>query len=150
MYQNVCRAKNKENDGEWVTGYYTRFNGIEHRIYTGYAETDCGDYYPDYASVIPETVGRYTELTDRNGEYIFEGDIVKFAKHIYQIIFECGSFALFDKSGEMISKVGGHNDHCYSLMNLYIECCWEDNSAYDIEVIGNIHDNPELIKGDGK
>lgn len=91
------------------------------------------------------TVGQYTGLTDKNGTKIFEGDIVKFAKNIYQIVFSVGSFALYDKHGEMISKIGGHNDHCYSLMDLYVECCWEDNVAYDIEVIGNIYDNPELI-----
>lgn len=97
--------------------------------------------------VIPETVGQYTGLTDKNGKKIFEGDIVKFGKYIYQITFECGSFALLDKQGCMIAKIGGINDHCYSLMNLHLECCWEDNWAYDIEIIGNIHDNPELLGG---
>ena len=96
--------------------------------------------------VIPDTVGQYTGLTDKNGKKIFEGDLIKYANNLYQIIFECGCFALLDKDGEMISKIGGLNDHCYPLMNLYIECCWEDNWAYDIEIIGNIHDNPELLK----
>ena len=97
--------------------------------------------------VIPETIGQYTGLTDKNGTKIFEGDIVKFGKNIYQIVFAVGSFALYDEQGEMISKIGGINDNCYSLMELYIECTWEDGWAYDIEVIGNIHDNPELLKG---
>lgn len=98
------------------------------------------------AEIIPETVGQYTGLTDKNGTKIFEGDIVKFGKNIYQITFECGSFALLDKQGFMIARIGGINDHCYSLMNLHLECCWEDDWAYDIEVIGTIHDNPELLK----
>lgn len=99
----------------------------------------------EWATVDTETVGQYTGLTDRNGNKIFEGDIIKFAKNIYQVIFDVGSFALYDKDGDMISKIGGINDHCYPLMSLYIECCWEDRSAYDIEIIGNIHDNPELL-----
>ena len=86
-------------------------------------------------------------MTDKNGKKIFKGDIVRFAKNIYQIVFTVGSFALYDEQGKMISKIGGNNDHCYSFMDLYVECCWEDNCAYDIEVIGNIHDNPELLKG---
>lgn len=97
--------------------------------------------------VIPETIGLYTGLTDKNGTKIFEGDIVKFSNNIYQISFESGSFILLDRQGEMISKIGGENDHCYSLFDLSLECCWEDDWAVDIEVLGNIHDNPELLKG---
>ena len=40
----------------------------------------------------------------------------------------------------MISKIGGMNDHCYSLMSLYLQCCWEESWAYDIEIKGNIHE----------
>ena len=96
--------------------------------------------------IIPETIGQCTGLKDINGKLIFEGDIVTFGQIKYQITFECGSFALLDKKGEMISKIGGINDHCYSLMNLHLECCWEDNFAYDLEIIGNRFDNPELLE----
>lgn len=96
--------------------------------------------------VIPGTVGQYTGLTDKNGKRIFEDDIILLGGNIYQIIFECGSFCIYDKSCKMISKIGGINDNCYSLMNLYLECCWEEDWAYDIEVIGNVHDNPDLLE----
>lgn len=53
--RHICKAKRKDNN-EWVEGYYVCLNGDRHFIYTGYAETDCGTYYPDCHEVIPETV----------------------------------------------------------------------------------------------
>ena len=118
--------------GEWVTGFYTRFNETEHRIYSGYAETDCGDYYPDWFNVLPETVGQYTGLTDKNGKKIFEGDIMPVwengEKYHYKVIY---------------------NGDCFMLSMLDSE-----QGSYPLsvkngisEIIGNIHDNPELLKG---
>ena len=135
--------RGKTEKGKWIEGdlYKSRLKSIFMISYY----TEHGNRMTEVVN--PETVGQYTGLTDKNGKKIFEGDIVKFGKNIYQIIFEVGSFALYDEQGDMISKIGGHNDHCYSFMDLYIECCWEERNAYDIEVIGNIHDNPELLKG---
>ena len=53
----IFRGKRWDTD-EWVEGYYVCLNGTQHRIYNGYAETDCGNYYPDWYEVIPETVER--------------------------------------------------------------------------------------------
>lgn len=118
------------DDGEWAEGFYTRFNGKEHRIYSGYAETDCGDYYPDWCNVRSETVGQYTGLTDKNGKKIFEGDIVCFHGELYNeifyIVFADGCF-----------RLGRKNGYFYTLQNL----------CSALEVIGNIHDNPELLGG---
>lgn len=69
MRENLFHGKRKDN-GEWVEGYYCAFNGVSHRIYTGYAETDCGEFYPDYYEVIPETVGQYAVATDKNSTKI--------------------------------------------------------------------------------
>lgn len=149
MRDITYRAK-KAYNGEWVEGNLVWTKNwkdapyecfiISHLAYLEYGEFD------DLYKVTPETVGQYVGLTDKNGKKIFEGDIVRFGKNIYQIIFSVGSFALYDEQGEMISKIGGHNDHCYSFMDLYIECCWEDGWAYDVEIIGNVHDNPELLE----
>ena len=127
------------DDGEWVQGFYTRFNGEEHRIYSGYAETDCGDYYPDWCNVRPETVGQYTGLTDKNGKKIFEGDIISTdIKRPYLIVeFRDGCF--------MFNCNDGGEDY-YDIM---LPICKEAHTEYEYgEIIGNIHDNPELLKGE--
>jgi uncharacterized phage protein (TIGR01671 family) len=118
------------DDGEWVQGFYTRFNGEEHRIYSGYAETDCGDYYPDWCNVRPETVGQYTGLTDKSGKKIFEGDIIDIEYPITTV--KC---AVVEYVG---SAFVGSTD-CDD---------WELDNYYALKVIGNIHDNPELLKGE--
>lgn len=124
------------DDGEWVKGFYTRFNGKEHRIYSGYAETDCGDYYPDWYNVRPETVGQFTGKTDKNGKRIFEGDIITglflFGLPVNAVVtLRDGAFGLEWYRGNA------------KTFNAFTSIC---NVEY--EVIGNIHDNPELLKGE--
>ena len=83
-------------------------------------------------SVIPETVGQYTGLTDKNGTKIFEGDIV--LKRTYQ---GKKPMKVYFASGQFTCGVGGGSStpsHYYTL---------NDNQ---IKIIGNIFDNPELIK----
>lgn len=114
-------------NGEWIYGYYCVFNGMIHCIYTGYAETDCGDIYPDYYEVDPETVGQYTGSTDKNGVKIFEGDIVRAITHSTDIYVEAVTF----KNGAFWYKNWS-----------WVKFGFKFEKA---EVIGNIHDNPELL-----
>lgn len=101
-------------------------------------------------SVIPETVGQYTGLTDKNGTKIFEGDIVEIEEHGYIptkykgfVVLKNGCFGVeynyrvifYEKS---LFHRFGHIEH------------WQEMGAsgtitYSYEVIGNIHDNPELF-----
>lgn len=134
--------RGKTDKGEWVQGYLL-YDNEQNEDYIAESFEDRAAYI---RKINPKTIGQYTGLTDKNGNKIFEGDIIKFGKYLYQITFECGSFALLDKQGLIIAKIGGINDHCYSLMNLHLECCWEDDWAYDIEIIGNIYDNPKLLE----
>ncbi len=85
--------------------------------------------------VIPETVGQYIGETDKNGKKVFEGDIVcqvSYAKHIHCIDFECSSFCYWSSDYKYRVPI---EDNEYGLL---ISAC---------KVIGNIHDNPELMKG---
>lgn len=133
MKKILCRGKTlptyEYDESLWTVGYYVCFNGVEHRIYGGYAETDCGDYYPDWDNVVPETIGRYTEMEDKHYEKIFEGDIIYrdwFGGRTYLVTYD-NLFGAF---------IGVTADGCFTTFN---------GDSEKFEVIGNIHDNPELL-----
>lgn len=87
--------------------------------------------------VLPETVGQYTGRTDRNDKRIFEGDIVTglflFGMPVNAVVtFQDGAFGLeWYRGGDLRA------------FNAFTSIC---NVEY--EVIGNVHDNPELLKGE--
>ena len=88
---------------------------------------------------IPDTVGQFTGLTDKNGKKIFEGDIVKDDSGVvYPVVFSLTGFCL--KYAPPYS-CGFHYDM------LPLSNYWHAHGAI-IEVIGNIHDNPELLGGE--
>ena len=92
--------------------------------------------------IIPETVGQFTGLTDKNGTKIFEGDIVK-GKSEY---FGNGSLnqkavVLYDR-GQFLLSFGETLEECKQLNDFEVVGVWSG----DVEVIGNVHDNPELLK----
>ena len=125
---------------EWVCGYYVCLNGRAHRIYSGYAETDCGNYYPDCHLVVPKTVGQYTGLTDKNGTKIFEGDIVKFgiSQRIMYVHWneETLTWELTDM-GVSACEVN-HLLNTVDLAEIQVESAYGEVFS---EVIGNIHDS---------
>lgn len=111
--------RGKHSDNKWYYGSLTVRNNK--KVYI----SSCGEAFP--TEVFPETVGQYTGLTDKNGRKIFEGDIIKANNgHIGYVAFAEGGF---------VKACRCH----FNFTNLY-----GDNQ----EVIGNIHDNPELIGGD--
>lgn len=145
MREILFRGKRIDKD-EWVEGFYVRLNEKEHRIYSGFAETDCGDYYPDFYTVDPETVGQLvSDVPDKNDKEIFEGDIVCCKQYIggnfvdYHVVtgfveMKYGAFGL--RRGKTPHRPSGY----YRPFKDWLE-------DYEYEVIGNIHDNPELIGG---
>jgi uncharacterized phage protein (TIGR01671 family) len=97
-----------------------------------------------YGAVIPETVGQYTGLTDKNGKKIFEGDIVQAT-----ITYNNFPHDRVDNK-TAIFEIKYHEKHCYFyLAKKNYNMLFDGNWSYylkEIEIIGNIHDNPELLK----
>jgi len=116
-------------DGEWVQGYL--YNDVGCWKIKKF-ETDYADFSYE---VDPETVGQYTGLTDKNGKKIFEGDIVKFNRA--------------NALGYTTSRIG-EVKYYDELPIFYIYAntgdAWDWCVCEEIEVIGNIHDNPELLE----
>lgn len=131
--------RGKTEKGQWVQG-----DLLHPDLYgNGYSIEDFTKEKNSCCDVIPATVGQFTGLTDKNGKKIFEGDIVstkyKLGRGCYYV-FEvywnenlC-QFALTINSGS------------YTKNKQYDWLQLTSLKANKVEVIGNIHDNPELLK----
>lgn len=131
--------------GSWVYGYYVCLGNV-HLIYTGHVDYDYGENVPEVYEVISKTVGRATGLTDKNGRRIFEGDVVELTDVNNDI-----------KWNAIVVFGNPYGEYCWGWNLMYVGVnpkvntdilCWvnmEDSGAF-IEIIGNIYDNPELIK----
>ncbi|MGN1138291.1 MAG: YopX family protein [Ruminococcus sp.] len=125
MREILFRSKGntKYNDGSWYEGYL-KYDGTDYQI----LDTEYGSCA---RTVISETVGQYTGLTDKNGKKIFEGDILNTTNS------NCAIWYVDYKNTAFCCNQGNAN---YS-------CVLDEFTQYsDVEVIGNIHDNPELLE----
>ena len=124
----IFRGKRMDN-GEWIEGSLLGIDWCDKpSTYSIAPNTPVSVFY----SVIPETVGQYTGLTDKNGVRIFEGDIVSLVKHdslIYKVVYVPCRYELVNSKGV----------NCF-VLDIY--------KSENIEVIGNIYDNPELLGGE--
>lgn len=136
----MFRGKSAE-DGKWFTGQLLHFKSPvsekELNIVVEGCEWDDSNEWFNIgrrAKVVPETIGQYTGLTDKNGKKIFEGDIVKHF-NASDVGVDIGKVCWDDKYCQFYrtSNSGMYN------YRVGADCSYE--------VIGNIYDNPELLKG---
>lgn len=159
----LFRGKRVDN-GKWVIGnrLFDNVSGKHYIVPFGnITESDKigqeGCCYCVGFEVIPETIGEFTGLTDKNGNKIFEGDIVDFFNICGKIVNECGAFGIAVLPNIdyclLESKIPFNNnanfcfnDNFISLWELWWNYEQDDNPLYEVEVIGNIYDNPELLE----
>ena len=90
--------------------------------------------------VIPSTVGQYTGLKDKNGTKIFEGDIVQTNKFFLSVGLNAKYVIEYDV--KIACFIGTMQKGCIKHFTTF------QNDSDQFEVIGNIHDNPELLNGE--
>lgn len=157
MREILFRGK-RTNDYEWIEGSLCTTIPSDEDFYT-ISYFDFEGYYIE-EKVIPETVGQYTGLTDKNGKKIFEGDIIRYS--------DSGEYEMYLESLECPEEYDGINfENMWTINEVVYGIAinypafdlnrhdWEVNGlsnlsesgCYFYEVIGNIHDNLELLKG---
>ena len=135
MREILFHGKRADN-GEWVEG-----DLLQTKYHSGHIEYQIMPQTPVSSAVpvLPETVGQYTGLTDRNGKRIFEGDICKFKRfndvHVGEIVFNVTTASFVMRYQSIVGVYGEKATH-----KMLLSVC------DDIEIIGNIHDNPELME----
>ena len=148
MREIIFRGKRLDN-GEWAEGFYISHLNACHYIIPfrtgGYEAMDNSFYVHKWFEVDPSTIGQYTGLKDKNGKRIFDGDILHIAK--------------------IADALGGYYrpplDYHVNVVVKWDLCAWmwetlcEDKRyisfpdawcLYECEIIGNAHDNQELLK----
>lgn len=157
MRDILFRGKRTDN-GEWVYGNLVR--GCDEK-YAYIVEFGNRELCRNYVNVNPDTVGQYTGLKDKNGTKIFEGDIIRYS--------DSGEYEMYLESLECPEEYDGINfENMWTIDEVVYGTAtnypafdlnrhdWEVNGlsnlsesgCYFYEVIGNIHDNPELLRGD--
>jgi len=126
MREILFKAKRIDN-GEWVEGGFCH-SSDEKTYIIGISKRG----YIDGLEVVSETICQYTGLTDKNGNKIWENDVVKWNDKLYKVVFyeSICSFVLVTSTGHWLHMEMDYGDK--------LEC-------YAYKVIGNIFDNPELL-----
>ena len=143
----LFRGKRTDN-GEWVEGYYSPVNipitgNMGHFI-------NVGGYRA--VEIDPETVGQFTGLCDKNGVRIFEGDIIRWHDNTElsvggQIAEVC--FGKYRDADSAFDDVYAIDFYLRTSGGECVTICWLDEYKNDFDIIGNIHDTPELLEVSG-
>ena len=132
MREILFRGKNIDT-GKWVYGGYSLYPHTRFPARPTIYEVDHGCWHP--VEIVPETLGQYTGMKDRNGKKIFEGDIV-----------DCWSEGVNAKGTVQQRKDGMWIIYPSWQKLIMWNLCPDEHCNTTVNIIGNIHDNPELLK----
>jgi len=154
MREILFRGK-RHYDDKWIEGSLVKINNGEHIILPyEICERDGHHLFidsDDSLFVKDETIGQFTGLTDKNGVKIFEGDIIetKNGKYIWKslIVFFRSSCAFMANTIYRNFNIDEENEDIFGdyYFNRGKIFTYMPNSKEAV-IIGNIHDNPELVK----
>ena len=136
----LFRGKRVDN-GEWIEGYFLPGNerkSLHPCIFVYLPETQSFECF----DIDIDTLGEYTGVKDKNGTRIFEGDIIKITGFHTTAIAAVKYGSTSEKSTHWGWYFDDNDGHTYFLASRAF--CKDYNAI----IIGNIHDNPELLKGD--
>lgn len=142
--------RGKDAQGLWLYGAMVDCGAACYFIERIIAFEDIGETRKRYGMlvpmpVLPETVGEFTTLCDAGGEDIFEGDIVQGRSEYFGHDNFCRG-VVFWSEGRFVISFGDSVEVCEKLDDTEELREWHE----DVEVIGNIFDDPELLENGGK
>ena len=154
MREILFRGKQSDT-GEWVEGFLLKVTIDGKSAYLIFGDNFCFDGSDvkalSHALVDPATVGQFTGLVDKHGKRIFEGDIITFGNGLTWVVgFELNAFVAMDEDNQVQFALFEQYKWKPNKAN---PCAPEPIAPNHVEIIGNIHDNQELLEGgdtDGK
>lgn len=151
MRKILFRGKRTDN-GEWVEGHYLQWpiRGWKNLSSVIVPTDDLHDGCAQQVEVLPDTVGQYTGLNDRNGDKIFEGDILRYGEKNLLVWWNDEAFqwqAKEQQSYDPIFTFDGTAGVVWDNIDFgWIAAEIPCTGKMTTEIIGNVYDNPELLK----